>query len=440
MPSVGESKVNIEDTRLGTLLLETSIVSETDLQHCLELQSLTEGRWPLGQILIEQGVLTQATLEEFLTVQRALRGRQQREAVQLGSRPSDRGFLARAVEMGANDLLLSEGRVPVVRIGGDMVRLAEEPLAGPELWTFVRTQMGIDVLEQVAEHQSVTMPLPEGSGTRGRVTAFRHFDGLGIAARLHPEPVRTPDAAGLDPSVAELMRTGRGLVLIAGESGAGVTETFATLLHAAATVPERSVLVLDRDFEYPVPSTDAVVVRRRVGGDTRTWTTGIRAALREEPDVLFVGEVDARAIDLVVHAAESGALVVAGVRAGSGIAALSRAVSFHPEHDQARVRSSLASALIAVLGVRLLPAHDRSSLVLATELLMFDEAVRDLVRTGTLQRIRALQRIGGDGHDLDTSLMRLVHAGRVRFEDAFACAQDKTMMLEARRQREGAKS
>jgi twitching motility protein PilT len=437
--SVASTQSRVEDTRLGALLTDAGIVSERDLRHGLEVQALAGGRWPLGQILVEQGFVSQAVLDDLLAIQARLRAGAPRSVEAMPGDFLDEAFLAEAVAFGVTDLLLSEGVRLRMRIAGQLVEAAGEPLAGPELWEFVRRHMGIDALERIAERDSVTMDLRPTAGVRGRISACRHFDGLSIAARLHPLAVRRPEDSGLDERLIEAVRNGRGLVLLAGLAGSGVTETFATLLAAAAETADRSVLVLDRTFEYPVPAgSGALVTRRRIGDHTRDWRSGVRAALREEPDVLFVGDVEPAAFDLAVHAAESGALVVACVRAPSTTAAISRAIGFRATHDRDRVGSALASALLAAVAVRTVPSAAGRAQVLATEMLLPDESIRDLVRSGALRRIRALLRVATGGHSMDASLLALVEAGRARLEDVFPFAADKSAFLEARRQRAGA--
>ena len=340
-------------------------------------------------------------------------------------------FLSAALEANATDLILSEGRVPQARVAGDLRPLGAEPLAGPEVWNFVRDHMGLAVLEEIAESCTVTRSLRFDDRIRGRVTAFRHFDGLAVVVRLQPEEVRSPAEAGVDDDLAAAMRTGKGLLIVAGEQGAGVTGTFASLLHEAAREPGRSVVVLDRTFEYPEPDGPAIVTMRRVGEHTARFATGMRTALQEEADVVFLGEIDRQTFDLALHAAEVGSLVVATVRARSAVAALERVVRFRPPYDEARVRSTLASVLLGVLAVQTVPNAAHSGARLATELIRMDPSARELLRSGSFRRMRALLRVGSGscGHDLDSSLAEMVEVGAVRFEDAFQYAEDKMRLL-----------
>ncbi|MBI5851298.1 MAG: Flp pilus assembly complex ATPase component TadA [Planctomycetes bacterium] len=430
----------MEDTRLGAILLETRLVPEKRLRQCLEIQALTGGSRPLGQILVEQGVITPRALADLLRIQEARR-RVQHEVTAPQATTNAPNLLTAAIDTGANDLVLGEGRPPMVRIGGSLRRLTNDPTSGPEIWDFVRTQLGHDALERIAQRGALTRALPKATPARGRVTAFRHLDGLGVAVRLHPLELRTPADCGLDASLVEVMRGGRGLVLIAGEHGSGVTETFASMLHEASAAPGRSVHVLDRCFEYPTSRAGSMVTRRAIGTHTRRLDDALRAALREEPDAMFVGELDGPSVQLVLHAAEHAGLVVACVRARSATEAILRILSLCPPHEQDRARAVLAATCVAILGVQVVPIADASGLVVATEFLRFDDTVRDVVRSGAVRRIGSLLRVesAACGHSMDVALLRLVGEGRVKVEDAFPHATDKGWFLDAASECAGAK-
>ncbi len=443
----------MEDTRLGNLLLETRIVSEEALRHCLELQSLAGAqRRPLGQILVEQGVIRESTLRELLELQKVRRASR---FATLHVESGDVGrFLTAAVDLGASELVLAEGRRPVARVTGRFVLLADEPVEGPLVWEFIRGQMGLDVLERLASRQALTMPLQGGWSARGRISAFRHFDGTSVVVRLHPAAVRAPEA--FDERVLQTVASRDGLLVVAAESGGGLTESMATLLWEAARVPGRSILVLDESFEYPLPGFSAtsvgaaasrsgsddsgdepddgaraMVVGRRIGDGGPSAAAALRAGLREGHDVLFVSECDAETLDIAAHAASSGRLVVAGFRAPSASACLRRTLRALPHAEQARTRRVLAANLRGVLAVQVVSGADARGATVATELLWFDDVARELLRSGALDRLQSLLRAVDrrNGHSMDADLVRLLAAQRIRFEEAFQFAFDKSTVL-----------
>ena len=167
-----------------------------------------------------------------------------------------------AFSCGANELVVSEGRPVTVRVAGQLRNLSSKAVDSPDVWQFVRDQMGPEVLDELAEKKSVTRDFHRAGLGRGRITAFRHFDGVAVIVHIHPEQVRSPKDAGIDKSVLEILNSGKGLVLLTGDPRSDMTETMATIVGEVAK-GSRYVLVLDDDLEYPIPQSSSVVVRRR---------------------------------------------------------------------------------------------------------------------------------------------------------------------------------
>ncbi|MCA8941392.1 MAG: Flp pilus assembly complex ATPase component TadA, partial [Planctomycetes bacterium] len=302
----------MEDTRLGAILIESRIIREEDLERCLEIQTLASGNRPLGQILVDEMLIDQATLDNLLRIQQA---RRQRALGSVPVEPAHAGrFLEAAAAVGANELHLSEARLPLARVAGELVALDSERLAGPEVWQFVREYMGPHMLEDIADRRSVTKEFASIGLARGRITAFRHTDGIAVNVRIHPPEVRPLEELDLVGAVRDTLTACKGMILLTGESGSGMTETFASLLHATAAHGNRHILVLDDCIEYPEPSGDARVCMRRVGLHTTDYAAGLRAAMRQNPDAIFIGDAsEPEAFHLALNAAESGKLVVAVV-------------------------------------------------------------------------------------------------------------------------------
>lgn len=424
----------MDETRLGTLLLESRLIAEPDLEKCLEIQALTGGTWPLGQIVVEQGLITRANLEQLLELQKTRV--QQRRTLAVGE-GSDH-YLQTAFDAGANELVISEGRPVLARVAGEWIALSTDPMNGPQVWDFVRDEMGGEVLEELADTQFVSRELHKPGRCRGRITAFRQFDGVAVTVRLHPELPRTTKELGVPDAIVDLVRQGKGLILLASERGSGRTEMLASLLQVAAEDAARFVLVLDDSLEYPLPEGPALLARRRVGAQVSDYGTALRTAVREDPDTIFIGDVgEPETFDLAIRAAEAGRLVVGCLHAGSVVATLHRALNFYPSYDIARVRATLASVLRGLLSMHLLPEAGRNSMVAATEMLLIDDAAREVVRSGDLGHLSLLMRMDGatsTGHSLDRSLLDLLAAGRVRFADVFARAEEKSMVLDRSRQ------
>lgn len=188
----------VDGHRLGRILLENPIVRQEDLQRCLEIQALTGNSRMLGQILVEEGILTYEMLEELLRVQSARRSQGPSEVGTTTDTPLDsEAYLASAAALGATDLYICEGRPVTARVAGALRRLTEGPIAPPEIWELVKRLFGPKALDQLAENKSIETGFARQGVGFGRVHAFRHFEGIGLAIRLHPEEARTFDSAGL---------------------------------------------------------------------------------------------------------------------------------------------------------------------------------------------------------------------------------------------------
>jgi Tfp pilus assembly pilus retraction ATPase PilT len=423
----------MDDIRLGSVLLEGGIVDEAGLERCLAIQTLTGNTRPIGQILVEQGLIDAATLKVLLAMQR-----ERVEQVHAKVQATDLGaqaLLAAAIANHASEVVVSEGRPVRVRVGSTWRQLTDVVLSGPEVWDFVRETMGSEVLEALAERHFVVRPWQIDGVGRGLATAFRQFEGVAVRATFVPTAVPTPESAGIPAAVVEAVRAGKGLVLIVGERGIGRAEALGALVNVVAADASHYVVVVDDD-PITLPTTGAMVVRRRFGISPRERAEALRSVVREDPDVLVIADVgDAETFEIALRAAEGGRLVVGYLDAPNSTAALTRILNFYPVHDLASVRASLAAVLRTVLVRQVLPDASHTGTVVATELLNADEAVGEVIRRGDLADVALLLRAEGTraGHSLDRSLLELLTAGRVAMDDVFARAEEKAWLLDKTR-------
>ena len=429
----GEAKWRMDENRLGAILLEGGIVDETGLERCLAIQALTGGARPIGQVLVEQGLLDESTLSRLLSMQR------QRVASRVADvAPTDLAcvsLLTAARANGANEVVISEGRTARIRVGTSWRPLTDTILSGPEVWDFVRDAMGSEVLEQLAEQHFVSRSWRIDGVGRGSATAFRQFDGVAVRVTLVDDAATTPVAVAVPGRVLEAVQGAKGLVLCVGERGIGRSEVMTCLARLAAEDPGHFVVVVDDD-PVEIPADGALVVRRRYGLDPATRADVLRSVVREDPDVIVVADVGApETFELALRAAEGGRLVIAHLDATNIVTALTRILDFYPAYELPRVRASLAAVLRVVFVRHLLPDADHDAAVAATELLVVDGAVRDVVRAGQLTDLALLLRTEGDrfGHSLDRSMLELLRAGRVRMADVFARTHEKAWLLEQTR-------
>ncbi|MCR9244927.1 MAG: ATPase, T2SS/T4P/T4SS family [bacterium] len=422
----------MEDTRLGAILLESGLVTEQDLERCLSIQALTGSVRPIGQVLVEQGLVDADAIERVLDLQK-VRTSAGAAKVPAGDAMSNT-LLAAAVASNASEMIVSEGRTVRIRVGTEWRSLTDECVAGPEVWDFAREVVGHEVLEELAEGKSVVRGFKVEDLGRGSARVFRHFDGVAVRLQFVAED---PGAAaiGLPTAVLDLAQGGRGMILIASERGQLRAEALAMLAQRSSHDSQSHVVVLDDEPLEP-PTTNALYVRRRFGETPEERSLAVRSAVRDDPDAVVIADLgSAETFEVALRAAEGGRLVIGHINAGNVAAALQRVLDFYPVHDVPRVRSSLAAVLKALVVRHPLLHKNGEESVVANELLLVDDAVRDALRRGALGDIAALLRLEDRacGHTLDSHMLELLGAGSVRMEDVFARAEEKAWVLERTR-------
>ncbi|HEX5052052.1 MAG TPA: ATPase, T2SS/T4P/T4SS family [Planctomycetota bacterium] len=422
----------MEDIRLGAILLEGGVVDEAGLERCLAIQSLTGGTRPVGQILVEQGLLDEATLQRLLDLQRSRVAARAAEVTASGG--SSTALLESARRNGASELVVSEGRPARILVGNEWRELTGDVLRGPEVWDFVRETMGTEVLEELAEQHHVVRPWRQEGLGRGTATGFRQFEGVAVRIAFAAEG-QTLEQLGLTPAFVDLVGAVKGLLLVVGERGLGRGDVLLPLTRMVAADASSYVVVVD-DEPMELPQGGGLVVRRRYGATPEQRAQSLRNVVREDPDAVVIADVGSpETFEIALRAAEGGRLVVAYLDACNTTAALIRILNFYAAYDLSRIRSSLAAVLKAVLVRHVLPNVDHTGPVVATELLVVDDAVRDVVRGGDINDVSLLLRAEGgrSGHSLDRSMLDLLAAGRVRIEDVFERAEEKAWLLEKTR-------
>ena len=423
----------MQDTRLGAILLEGGVVDESGLERCLAIQALTGGTRPLGQILVEQGLIGTQELERLLLLQRQRVASRAAETQATDIRCAS--LLEAARKHQAAEMIVSEGRPVRIRVACEWSQLTADVLTGPEVWDFVRELMGAEVLESLADSHFVSQAWERTGFGCGTATAFRQFDGVAVRVLLAAPGVPSAEAASLPPGLVDAVRGSKGLVLVVGERGVGRTEALAPLVWLAAGEANQYVVVVD-DEPMPLPEEGALVVRRRYGLSPSHRAETLRSVVREDPDTLVIADVGSpETFDVALRAAEGGRLVIAYLDATTAPSALVRVLNFYPSYDLPRVRASLAAVLRAVCVRHVLPAAGQNGTVAATELLLVDDSVREVVRNGEVADLGLLIRAEGSrcGHSLDRSMLDLLVAGRIRIEDAFDRAEEKAWLLERTR-------
>jgi twitching motility protein PilT len=340
-------------------------------------------------------------------------------------------ILARAQIEAASDVLMPAGLPARLRQGGALVEL-EQSVDAEELAAYFEAPLSAAARAQLELRGSIDLALV-AEGSRWRANIFRTHRGLSIALR----PIRTdvPNLVDLHlpADFAELTDYRTGLVLVTGMAGAGKSTTVAALVEHVNRTAAKHIITLEDPIEYEFTSARALVQQREIGRDVIDFSTGLRAALRESPDVILLGEMrDHETIAAALTAAETGHLVLGTLHAGSAAMAIDRIVDVFPEHQQAQVRVQLAAVLRAVVTQVLLPSTRPPARWVAYEKLLVTTAVAAKIRELRGHQIQSeIQKGRAEGMvSFELSLSRLVRTGRVEMDVALTLASDRKLLAE----------
>ncbi len=343
-------------------------------------------------------------------------------------------LLKQAKQMGASDLHITVGTPPKVRINGKLTTLDFPRMMPPDTMAAVMEVMNDQQREVFEEKGEIDMSYAVPEMGRFRVNAFKQRGTAAMAIRLVGTTV--PDAAslGIPDSVVDLYSKKRGLILVTGPTGSGKSTTLAALIDQVNQHRECHVITLEDPIEFLHRHNKSMVNQREVGLDTSSYTDALRAALREDPDVILVGEMrDFETMSVAITAAETGHLILSTLHTSSAADTVDRVIDVFPPHQQQQVRIQFSNVLTAVVCQQLIPKADGSGRVAAFEVLLANPAVRNLIREGkSHQLLSVIQTNRKDGMiSMDESIMQLYEAGKISKEMAiqFAAEQDR---MEAR--------
>jgi len=331
-----------------------------------------------------------------------------------------------AVERGASDVHIKAGDVVRARIDGRLVVLTKQALTAEQTRAIALHFMTSDaeraMIDSLKDHDcSWHSP---GVG-RFRVNIMRQRAAHSIVMRVIPENVPTFRSLKLPPVLDRIAHTERGMVLVTGVTGSGKSSTMAALVNAINASYEKHILTLENPIEFIHADLKSSVTQREVGIDTESFRMGLRAALRQDPDVILIGEMrDPETIDTAMKAAETGHLLISTLHTPDAQSTIMRIVAMFPPEEQTVVRMRLAESLHAVVSQRLLPRANGQGRVVACEVMIVTSTIRDLIAEGNIAEIRDYIADGGQYgmRTFDQHLTELVNANEVTFEVAKAAA------------------
>jgi len=337
------------------------------------------------------------------------------------------------VDENASDLHLAVGSPPVLRINGNMVPIEGEILEPADTERLMREITDEDHLKRMEETGGSDFGFSFGEQARFRVSVFRQKGHYGIVMRQIPSKLMTLEEIGLPPQVKDLLFRPRGLVLVTGPTGSGKTTTLASMLNIINEQRDSHIITVEDPLEYFHPHKKSIVTQREVGVDVVSFSNSLRAALRQDPDVILVGEMrDLETMSAAITAAETGHLVFATLHTTGAARTVDRIVDAFPTDQQEQVRTQLSSTLIAVISQVLLPRADHPGRIAAFEIMISTDSIRALIRENKTFRITSDIQTGGrlGMMTLDSNLIALHQQGIISYEDMIRVADSPNDILE----------
>ena len=321
----------------------------------------------------------------------------------------------------ASDLHLQVGLPPMIRIDGALTKVENPIVLGPnEVRTLAYSVLDEKQRKMLEEDLELDFSFAYGNLARFRVNAFHEKGNLAVALRLIPTKIRTVEELGLPPVINTFTEYPRGLVLVTGPTGSGKSTTQAAMIDKINTERAVHIITIEDPIEYQHHHKKSIIVQREVHFDTLTFGAGLRSALREDPDVILIGEMrDLETISTAVTLAETGHLVLATLHTNSASQSIDRMIDVFPPHQQQQIRIQLSNVLQAIVSQRLIPMVGGGR-VAAAEILVVNAAVRNIIRDAKTHQIDAVIQTGAEAgmQTMDTTLVKLVHEGKISYEVA----------------------
>ena len=350
-------------------------------------------------------------------------------------------LLRLAVAEGASDLHINVASPPMLRIHGELHPLDSPDLTPEDTERLMKQITSPDHQQKVREQGGTDFGFSFGDAARFRVSVLKAKGSVGVVLRQIPTTLMTLEEIGLPPQIKDLLFRPRGMVLVTGPTGSGKTTTLASMINVINNERDHHIITVEDPIEYYHKHAKSLVTQREVGVDVPSFKEALRRALRQDPDVILVGEMrDLETMEAAITAAETGHLVFATLHTTGAAATVDRIVDAFPTDQQEQIRTQLSVGLVAVVSQILLVRNDRPGRVAAFEIMISTPSIRSLIRENKTFRITSDIQTGAKHGmiTLDAHLMALYRAGQIRYEDLITKAQDAEMVVQKLRE-DGAK-
>lgn len=348
-------------------------------------------------------------------------------------------LLRAMIEKGASDMHITTGSPPLLRIDGQVVPLKLQPLSPVDTKQLCYSVLTEEQKIEFEKNKELDLSFGVKNLSRFRANVFMQRGAVSGAFRSIPFKILSFEELGLPPVIATLARRPRGLVLVTGPTGSGKSTTLASIIDKINSETRQHIMTIEDPIEYLHPHKKSVINQREVGADTNSFKVALKYVLRQDPDVVLVGEMrDLETIEAALTIAETGHLVFATLHTNSALQSINRIIDVFPPHQQAQVRAQLSFSLEGIISQLLLPRAGAPGRVLAQEVLVPNAAIRNLIREDKVHQIYSQMQMGQGEHGMQTmnqSLFSLYARRLISLEEAMGRSNDADelkMMIEQR--------
>ncbi|MCT9821617.1 type IV pilus twitching motility protein PilT [Microbacterium sp. W1N] len=346
-------------------------------------------------------------------------------------------LLTVAARAKASDVHLTANHLPLMRVDGDLAEMPGhlEPTSANWLESAIGGMLSNEQVAEFRQNGEVDLSITVPGVARFRVNVFRQLGAVAVALRFIPDRIRSFAELGVPQVAAELVTKPRGLVLVTGPTGSGKSTTLASMIDLVNQTRPAHIVTVEDPVEFQHTSKKALIHQREIGSDTASFSEALRRVLRQDPDIILIGELrDPESISTALTAAETGHLVLSTLHTQSAAKSINRIVDAFPSDQQNQVRTQLGDSLRGIITQTLLPKAQSGGRVIGTEVLVNTPAIANLIREGEISQIYSMLQAGGSlgMHTLDQDLKRLVEDGSISLALAKEVAEDPKSFDEVR--------
>ena len=337
-------------------------------------------------------------------------------------------FLELVIKQGGSDLHLVSGNPPRIRLHGEAFTVKYRELTSEETKDLLYEIMPSGIITIFEQDGGADFAYEVANLARFRVNVFQHLGGIGAVFRAIPNNIQKLSELNLPPVIKNLCRQRKGLILVTGPTGSGKSTTLSAMVDFINSEKKGHIITIEDPIEFIHPNKNCLISQREIGSHTAGFSDALRSSLREDPDVILIGEMrDLETVHLALTAAETGILVIATLHTNGAAASVDRIINVFPAGEEPYVRTMLSTSLIAVISQQLLLSADRKSRVAALEIMINNSAVSNIIREGKTDQLdNVIQSGSAQGMQrMDTAIRRLLDSQLITTEEAYLKSRNK---------------